>query len=1425
MSKTGRNTTGSGTPSSRHTLALGRIAGLGCAAVLLLTAAACGNGDSSAPAAAGRGTAQPDVQFDLAATATWQDLLNAIGRSDELSCIDEAISDQDLPGDFLDLPLFDEDGYSIWPVWSSVYFGVVEEGESHWPASIWKCLDSDTLAAAYISSQYGALLRQGLVPGEIPEDCVQELVNDPEFTGATTATLTSEREFDEGEQLDEFFAALDERFFFGLLECPLPTEADADQPAPSETAQADDDAGETAGGERLSAEAVYSRIAPSIPLIETQSAIGSGILIDGGYVVTNYHVVWPHDSAWIVFPDGTEFADVPVIGWDPFADLAVLGVVSHSAPPLRLADGEDLSIGSDVFLVGYPAEMDLFPEPSITGGILSRVREWDRYAVTMFQTDAQIAGGQSGGALVDSRGRVIGISTWSFEDGGFSVATSAADDVEIVESLIADNEEFAFSDRRAPIGTGEFEVQVDLANGWDSRTFLFEALAGTTVSVELDGPSDGAITVSGPDGILLEVDDGYSGVESGTVELLSDGIHYVTVSTASGDLRDPAGYWLASSVRLRAFHDPDDGAHLSVDYQMGAVIDYYGDIDWYLTTLTEGETVVLRTDAIATDTFLAVAPVADAEALVFDDDSGSTLFGDSFNAEIVYTAPVSGDYYIVAGDALGAGGGSYFLAIDYDPALGPDDSVEIPDTAATSRAGDYFSGDYFSFEATEGETHHGSIGHPDDVHSYSFEAIEGETYQIDVEPMALFDPVATLYNEYAVELAYNDDHGDYLASRIVWTAPLSGDYYVEVHGLGGETGSYTLTITTTDLDDQQPTPQPQSPLLPTRLTDNDHEDWSPAWSPDGSRIAFTSYRSYLQDDDLEIYVMNADGSGVVQLTANSAWDSDPAWSPDGSRIAFSSTRDGDEEIYVMNADGSGVVQLTANSAWDSEPAWSPDGSRIAYSSSIRGEDAEIYIMNADGSGIVPLTDSSDDDWMPAWSPDGSRIAFSSTRSGGAEIYVMNADGSGVTRLTDDSGSSWKPAWSPDGSRIAFSSSRDRDWRIYVMNADGSSVIQLADDSYWSEDPAWSPDGSRIAFSSGEDGDWEIVVLVVDESGALVYQPVEEEPTAESALPGDGVDVIAGRADWYSGYFQAELYKQLLGELGFNVSDPAEQELPPSLAYLAMAEGAMDYWPNSWYPAHRPFFEEELADGTLVADHVSIVGDEMIAGGLEGFLITKSFADEYGVYTMDELNSNVAALRAFDATDPVPGNGMADIFSCPESWCGSVVTDHIAFSGWDNIQPTSADYDAMFALAVDSVNERVPMVFYTWTPSAFITRLQPGGNVYWMGFNDRQFGADGSSGFATINPQQCPSAAHTDNGMCPIGWTANDILVTARNEFLDANPTAETLFELVKLPIIDVSLAIAAQEEEGAHPADLAAEWIADNRRLVDRWIAAALVAA
>ena len=206
----------------------------------------------------------------------------------------------------------------------------------------------------------------------------------------------------------------------------------------------------------------------------------------------------------------------------------------------------------------------------------------------------------------------------------------------------------------------------------------------------------------------------------------------------------------------------------------------------------------------------------------------------------------------------------------------------------------------------------------------------------------------------------------------------------------------------------------------------------------------------------------------------------------------------------------------------------------------------------------------------------------------------------------------------------------------------------------------------------------------------------------------------------------------------------------------------------------------------MGDHVTIVGEEMLAGGAQGFLVNKSFADTYGVYTMDELNSNAEALAAFDATDPVPGNGVADIFGCPESWtCDNIIENMIALSGWDNTAQVTGGYDNMFAQAVANVDEGVPMVMFTWTPSSYITRLRPGDNVYWMGVDDilddsnpadqeggeahSQRGTDGTGGYASIGPDQCTSAADQENGKCKIGWITYDIQVTANNDFLAANP--------------------------------------------------------
>jgi hypothetical protein len=241
----------------------------------------------------------------------------------------------------------------------------------------------------------------------------------------------------------------------------------------------------------------------------------------------------------------------------------------------------------------------------------------------------------------------------------------------------------------------------------------------------------------------------------------------------------------------------------------------------------------------------------------------------------------------------------------------------------------------------------------------------------------------------------------------------------------------------------------------TRLTNLSYHVESPAWSPDGMRIAFVSMHRY---NHREIYVINADGSGLTQLTRNYAvygGGDYPAWSPDGTHIAFINYLGGlggFDDIYVMNADGSYQTQLTYNEYY-MEPDWSPDGTRISFVSNRKG-DYGIQVMNADGSERTRLTNGAD--YNPAWSPDGTRIAFASNRDGNYEIYVTKPDGSDQIRLTNNSVGDWDPAWSSDGKRIAFVSDRDGNREIYVMNADGSGQIRLTDNSADDSYPAWQP---------------------------------------------------------------------------------------------------------------------------------------------------------------------------------------------------------------------------------------------------------------------------------------------------------------------------------------------------------------------------------
>ena len=256
----------------------------------------------------------------------------------------------------------------------------------------------------------------------------------------------------------------------------------------------------------------------------------------------------------------------------------------------------------------------------------------------------------------------------------------------------------------------------------------------------------------------------------------------------------------------------------------------------------------------------------------------------------------------------------------------------------------------------------------------------------------------------------------------------------------------------------------------TRVTSEGFHDSSPAWSPDGSTIAFRTDRS-----PAGIWIVDGDGSNLRPLlTTPDVRDADaPAWSPDGRSIAFNATLEDSPNafsavIMIADADGLHAHRLTTNAGNVAWPSWSPDGTRIAFQGVPDLTAPHIFVIKSDGTAQQQLT--FDFDIQPRWSPDGRHIAFTSLDSDApgivTQVWVTNADGSNRRALT--SGGTFRaPTWSPDSKQLAYQgvipdTARSNPIRIFRTNADGSDAREISSDSdgdlpvFDSLSPAWKP---------------------------------------------------------------------------------------------------------------------------------------------------------------------------------------------------------------------------------------------------------------------------------------------------------------------------------------------------------------------------------
>lgn len=281
------------------------------------------------------------------------------------------------------------------------------------------------------------------------------------------------------------------------------------------------------------------------------------------------------------------------------------------------------------------------------------------------------------------------------------------------------------------------------------------------------------------------------------------------------------------------------------------------------------------------------------------------------------------------------------------------------------------------------------------------------------------------------------------------------------------------------------------------------------WSPDGTKIAFTANIDGLSGGMHDIYTKDLTSGTVTNLTKLSFgpiftpsgdyiqhWIYSPVWSPKGDKISFDVINNGrNREVYVVNANGTGAVNVSNHPAPDFGSSWAPDGTRIVFSSrrnntTPNDSNVDLFTVNADGTKLTNLTLSATQKDFYQWSPTDDVIAFYSAHGTESNLFFINSDGTGLTQVESSGRVCCDPMWSPDGQNIAFVEdvNHDNHYQIIVMNADGSNQLQVTDSTTTpiKHPYIWSPDGERILFSgTSSGGDFLGDLFIVNRDGTAL----------------------------------------------------------------------------------------------------------------------------------------------------------------------------------------------------------------------------------------------------------------------------------------------------------------------------------------------------